>query len=204
MPKQLRDYPIYIAPQIRGYRDKNTRRPMVYDERTKTNLDPTIIEDKIIIYERQVKDWFLNIAKELVNDENGGFVSLMISIAYIEGVEQYMEGRTSINRESKQFFIKGIRRIFEIDLLNITDDKLEDFYEQVRCGLFHNGMTMNKVIINNTYKLAIDFSEFDTIKINPKKFLKKVIEDFETYLEILRDANETLKRNNFYNMFSNL
>ncbi len=79
MPKQLRNYPIYIAPEIRGFIDNNGR-PVVFDERTNRNLDPNNIDDKILIYERQVKDWFLNRASKLICGNKNGFIVLMISI----------------------------------------------------------------------------------------------------------------------------
>jgi len=167
MPKQLRNYPIYIAPQIRGYKDEMGQ-PIVFDEKTQTNLNPNNIDDKIIIYERQVKGWFINRAFRLLRSKNNGFIVLMISISYIEGVQQYINGRTSHNN-SNISFQTGLRRIFG---LNEPNHVLGDFYSQVRCGLFHSGMTQNKVIISNEYLQVIDFSEANTIKINPKLFLE--------------------------------
>jgi len=199
MPKQLRDYPIYIAPQIRGYKDRNGQ-PIVFDERTNRNLDPNNIDDKIVIYERQVKDWFLNRASKLVNGNKNGFIVLMISISYIEGVQQYMNGQTSHNN-SARFFREGIRRIFQ---LNEQDNVLNDFYSQVRCGLFHSGMTQNKVIISREYEQVIDFSEYNTIKINPKLFLREIRLDFNRYVRLLKNTNNNEERNRFSQMFSNM
>ncbi len=199
MPKQLRNYPIYIAPQIRGYIDENGR-PIVLDERTSRNLDVNDVDDKTIIYERQVKDWFLNRASKLVNGNNNGFIVLMISISYIEGVQQYINGQNS-RGNSNRFFQQGMRRIFNTDF---TDTDLNYFYSQVRCGLFHSGMTQHKVIINNSYKDAIHFSDDNTIKINPKLFLKAIRNDFNRYLKLLRNTTTTNERTNFSRMFTNM
>jgi len=199
MPKQLRDYPIYIAPQIRGYKD-STGQPIVFDERTNRSLNPNNIGDKVIIYERQVREWFLNRASTLVRDNKNGFIVLMISISYIEGVQQYINGQTSYNN-STGVFREAMRRIFQ---LNKSDEVLNDFYVQVRCGLFHTGMTRNKVIISRDYEQIIDFSEYNTIKINPKLFLKVVKNDFNRYIKLLKNLNNNLERNNFDSMFSNL
>lgn len=205
MPKQLRNYPIYIAPQIRGYID-TTGRPIVFDEKTNINLNPDDVNDKITIYERQVKGWFLNRASKFLRGDNNGFIILMLSIAYIEGVEQYMRGESSETTRtqrgrSKEFFREGMRRIFN---LRETDEILNDFYSQVRCGLFHTGMTQNKVIINRTFQEPINFSEQDTIKINPKMFLSQVRIDFNAYIKSLRNPNNRTERYNFDIMFSNL
>ena len=199
MPKQLRNYPIYIAPQIRGQINPDGN-PIVFDEKNNTNLDPNNINDKITIYERQVNEWFLNRASALLKKEDNGFIVLMIAISYIEGVEEYRQGQVS-NHQSKEFFRSGMRRIYG---LNVEDVTLNDFYDQVRCGLFHSGMTRHKVIINNTFENIIDFTEHNAIKINPKKFLKKIQEDFDGYILTLREQNNNTERNRFNTMFTNL
>jgi hypothetical protein len=200
MPKQLRDYWIYLAPQIRGKRNSNGGFE-VYDERTGDYLNPNDIDDKIIIYERQVKEWFLNRASRLLRGKNNGFIILMIAISYIEGNEEYRAGESS-NRRSNEFFKRGMQRIFSIEE---HPDQLNDFYNQVRCGLFHSGMTRNKVIINREQEsLTIDFSEINVIKINYKKFYHKVRKDFEGYLKILKNQRNSAEKTNFNQMFSNL
>lgn len=200
MSKQLRNHSIYIAPQIVGYIDE-TGQPIVFDEKTNQHLDPNNIDDKITIYERQVKEWFLNRASRFLNRDKNGFIVLMISVSYIEGVQQYINGRTSQGGDSNNFFQQGLRRIFN---LNESNPVLSDFYKQVRCGLFHSGMTQNKVIISKTYSIAIDFSETDTIKINPILFLRAIRDDFNQFIAKLRNPINNIERNKFDNMFSNL
>lgn len=199
MPKQLRDYPIYIAPQIRGQIQPNGE-PLVFDEKTNMHLNLNNVDDKITIYERQVNEWFLNRALSLLKGKNNGFIVLMISISYIEGVEEYKRGSSS-EHQSKEYFRTSLRRIYNLDVIDLI---LDDFYDQVRCGLFHSGMTRNKVIISNDYETTIDFSENNAIKINPKKFLHKIQEDLDQYIQTLRNPNNTTERNRFSTMFSNL
>jgi len=197
MVKKLRDYQIYIAPYITGYYIEPGV-PYVNDEITDENLDPNNLDDKIKIYERQVKYWFLDRANNFLRGNNNGFVILMICISYIEGIEQYRVGQSS-NGRSREFFRNSLRRILKV---NTSNQVLNDFYSQVRCGLFHNGMTENKVIIRNEYPDVIDFNEPDTIKINPKLLLQAIRRDFKKYIfDLQNDVNEDL-RNNFDNMFS--
>lgn len=200
MPKRLRSYQIYIAPQILGYLDTSGQ-PIVYDEKTEQSLDPNNINDKIIIYERQVKEWFLNRASRFLRGDKNGFIILMLLISYIEGVEQYRRGNQSIGNSGSYFKI-GLQRIF--DLHHVNGDKLDQFYHQVRCGLFHTGMTRHQVIISRNYTDPIDFSESDTIKINPKQFLEKIRIDFNNYIKELRDSTNEILRNNFNIMYSNM
>ena len=95
-----------------------------------------------------------------------------------------------------------MQRIFSIEG---HPDQLNDFYNQVRCGLFHSGMTRNRVIINREREsLTIDFSEINVIKINYKKFYHKVRKDFEGYLKILKNQRDSAEKTNFNQMFSNL
>src|SRR5690554_3007343 len=112
MPKRLRREPIYIAPEIISRIDDSDR-PWVFDERTGEELNPIDALDKIKIYERQVKDWFLNPALNLVKykSENKGFIVLMICLSYMEGVEEYRTGESSRNR-SEVFFKNGLNRIY--------------------------------------------------------------------------------------------
>ncbi|MFH1956982.1 MAG: hypothetical protein ABIJ15_00720 [bacterium] len=200
MPKKLRGYKIYIAPQISGYLDTNGQ-PVVYDEKTKKSLDPNNINDKITIYERQVKEWFLNRASRLLSGKKNGFIILMLSISYIEGVERYRQGNNSRN-SSTNYFKTGLQRIFAA--LHVSNHDLNDFYSQVRCGLFHVGMTRKQVIISQLYPHPIDFSESNTIKINPKKFLRDIKLDFNRYLKELRDPTKIDLRNNFDSMYRNM
>lgn len=57
----------------------------------------------------------------------------MIATSYIEGIEQYRNGRLS-NGLSKQYFLDGMKRI--IGMQNDSDDQLKLLYKHLRCGLF--------------------------------------------------------------------
>lgn len=82
------------------------------------------LDTKILVYEDMVKTWFLEVGKYLslknkvkLNGEEfstneAGFVILQIAISYIEGNQQYREGKSSFPRDSENFFITGFRRIF--------------------------------------------------------------------------------------------
>ncbi len=198
MSKKLRKEPINIAPDIVGWLDENYE-PHVIDNRSGRYLDPRNISHKIDIYERQVKDWFLNPAINLskYKNKNKGFIVLMICLSYLEGIEQYRQGQNS-NGSSRRFFISAMERLYP----NIfTENQLGDFYAQARCGLFHNGMVRGKIIINNGFQRSVEFIGGD-IKVSPSKFLKDIAEDFENYLHELRTNEQS--RNTFDGMYSNI
>lgn len=198
MPKRLRDEPIYLAPDILGSRD-NQYYPVITDLRTNTNLDPYNVDDKIFIYKRQVEEWFLNRAVSLCRRNNNNFIVVMVATSYIEGVEQYRTGMES-NGRSRQMFSAGIRRIF--GLQNVSDHQLSNLYKHLRCGLFHNGMSGDAVVLDRRLKNAIEFSNRGTIDINPRLFLGAIVQDFNQYVSDLSNQNNIELRNNFDRMFT--
>lgn len=198
MSKKLRREPIYIAPEISGWLDENNN-PQVIDERNGNALDPRNVNDKIIIYERQVNDWFLSPASVLINhkNRNKGFIVLMICLSYLEGVEQYKRGQNS-NGNSRAFFVSAIERVYPNKYPN---HQLEDFYKEARCGLFHNGMVRGKIIINNRFLESLEFDGGD-IKVNPKKLLEDIKTDFRNYIQELKTNQQSQTR--FNRMYTNI
>lgn len=197
MPKRIRqNEDLYIAPDIWGmYRDGEY---YTIDERNNDRrLDPNNIDDKINIYERQVKDWFLNRASELVSGQHNGFIVLMICMSYLEGVEQYIQGQSS-NRNSNRMFRQSLERIYP----NQFDEaELRRLYDQSRVGLFHDGMVREDIIISDSFPASIEFTNQD-IKINPQRLLIDIKEDFKNYILRLKDIHNEESRDNFNRMFS--
>jgi len=198
MPKRIRRQPIYIAPRILGYYNEADQ-AVAKDEDTDALLHPNLLDDKIKIYERQVKGWFLDRATTLINLPDSNFIVVMICLSYLEGVEQYRTGLSS-NGHSRLFFRNSINRIFPTH--NFTDRQLDDLYREARCGLFHSGMVNGKIILSNDPVAAFTFQDRDNIIINPRLLLDSIIIDFNSYLSDLM-ADQIL-REKFNNMFSNL
>lgn len=196
MPKQIRqNEDINIAPDILGLYREN--KYYAYDQRDDILLDPLNINHKIIIYERQVKEWFLNRASSYLRGKKNGFIVLMICMSYFEGVEEFRNLNESIT-SSNQLFKQSIRRLYpELSSLNITK-----LYNEARSGLFHSGMTRKRIIINNSYDLSIWFENHDNIKISPKKLLIDIKKDFNKYIRDLNNINNTALREKFHSMFT--
>lgn len=198
MPKKLRNDPIYIAPDIYA-RLNNEYYPRAIDERNNRELDLLEIEDKILIYERQVQEWFLNKAKALIKRREYDFVVMMIATAYIEGVEQYRHGESSEGK-SKKTFREGVKRIFELG--GADNQKIDNLYAHLRCGLFHNGMSGDLIVLNRKLREPIVFMDDGIIKINPVRFLDTVVNDFSNYIHELNFAEDEELRRNFDRMFT--
>jgi len=198
MPKRLGRDPIYIAPGISGYIDMQGN-PQVIDETNNTKLNPHDAFDKITIYERQVKGWFLKEGDKLIRykNQNKGFIVLMICLSYFEGVEEYKTGQSSQNR-SRQFFRNSIERIYPEQF---SQNQLDELYVEGRCGLFHNGMVRGQIVIRNSFTKSIEFDN-QRIKISPKKLLRDIKNDFENFITFLRQNQNA--RINFNNLYTNL
>jgi hypothetical protein len=183
-----------LSPDISSWIDDegNNR---VYDHRQDFYLNPNDPFDKIKIYENQVNGWFLDRATRFLRGEKNGFIVLMICISYLEGVEQYRQGRSS-HRNSRNFFIQAVERIYPGKFA--TPD-LERLYSEVRCGLFHNGMVNGDVIINKEFPNALVF-DGTNIKINPRLLLEDIKNDFSSFTEELKTDNSVRIR--FGQMFS--
>lgn len=198
MPKLLRNEPIFLASGIQGFRDE-TGYPRALDLSTGHSLDLYSIDDKITIYQRQVEEWFLNRATSLCSRSKNHFVVIMIVTSYIEGVQQYRTGSSSIG-QSRKVFSDSFERIFGIH--NITKRQVTILYEHLRCSLFHNGMSGNAIILNSHLRNAIEFLDDQTIHINPRLYLSAVINDFNQYIFELRNRSNYLLRDNFNRMFT--
>ena len=137
----------------------------------------------------------------MLNDkdiDNTCFISLMVATSYIEGVQQYIDMNESRNG-SKATFIRGIKRIFEKEISNMENtDNIEVLYDQLRCGLFHDGMTRGQIVIDSKSDESIFFDEEeDVIEINHHMFLRKILEDFKAFIIKIKDINERSLRKNF-------
>jgi len=173
--------------------------PQVIDETNNTKLNPHDAFDKITIYERQVKGWFLKEGDKLIRykNQNKGFIVLMICLSYFEGVEEYKTGQSSQNR-SRQFFRNSIERIYPEQF---SQNQLDELYVEGRCGLFHNGMVRGQIVIRNSFTKSIEFDN-QRIKISPKKLLRDIKNDFENFITFLRQNQNA--RINFNNLYTNL
>lgn len=159
------------------------------------------IDSKILIYEDRVNGWFLNFAEELTKKDNSEFVVLMICINYLEGNQQFREGKSSLNNSSETLK-RALKRIFP----ETEEETLDYLIDRVRHGLFHDGMTRRGALLR--YGLSIPFFTFTMrdgekwLEIDPSKFLEEVRKDFAFYIEILKNKENKKERSSFENHYN--
>lgn len=135
----------------------------------------------VTIYEDRVRGWFLRYGQLLQDHHDAGFVVLMVATSYLEGNQQYREGKSSKD-ESKASFRRAIRRVFA----QLDETQAGVFYTAVRCGLFHDGMTKQGVCIENRLPNAVAVDASGNIIVSPNRFLDAIIADFDGYVASLR------------------
>ena len=115
------------------------------------------IEIKIEIYEARVKKWFLDIAKEQVTGKiesrmpTGDYVSVMIALSHIEGIEKFQCGGET--ERSAATFKKSAKRIFQNEISSDAESTIKRLYDETRCGLFHSGFPDGKIYLSYKHDL---------------------------------------------------
>jgi len=155
------------------------------------------LNGKIRIYEDRVRGWFLDHAKTLIKEKHADFVVLMICASYLEGNQQFKEGKSSKIGETDEIIKRSLKSI-----LTVPEEKewvFDTFVSEVRHGLFHDGMTRNMVSLNrdfpNPFSISKNFEGM--ILINPILFFWEIEEDFKEYIWNLKNPNNKELRENF-------
>ena len=202
MNKKLPDKGIKIlaiSPKYHKFPNKPDKIFAIEQKRNGTAKIIDVMNDdfngKIHVYEDRVKGWFLDFGKRLSKEKHSGFIILMICVSYLEGNQQFREGKES-SGSSGEMIKKALRRMIKIPKEN---EKLLDlFIKEVRCGLFHDGMTRKHILIkdDSEYPLMIDENN-EIVIISPTKLLELVYIDLELYIKELEDPKNIETRKNF-------
>lgn len=195
---------LYVSPRFNG--DKLSR---------------GTLEDKIDVFEDQVKGWTLQHAYFLTDKSNpsgahnAGFAILMLCGAYFETIECCYRGRASKQGDSKNFFRAGFLRVFpdlpakaqgvvQGNLSEEVDKLVNELYGEVRCGLYHGMATKARVLILRN-RMPVTFTlhnyTLSAIVIDPWAFLEAVGNHFVAFLKDLRDPANTALRTSFEKFF---
>lgn len=192
------DYAIEVTPQ-----GEQRSRALDYDT-------------SVRIYEARVRDWFLNVARGQVARglQVTDYQAVATACAYIEGVEQFREGlkgRDDPRRKDQSGGPRGLKseRLFDAGAARIfvgtPPDLVDKLFGWVRCGLFHAGFTDGPVHLSYDGVAAIEWkpdptqtdSQRKAMTIHPRLFVEKVCQDFDGYLQDLRDPTKQALRQNF-------
>ncbi|QEM67060.1 hypothetical protein FO488_02055 [Geobacter sp. FeAm09] len=182
--------PLFVSENFRWYEASNE----FVDIRDKSRYPDTEFEVKVKVYEDRVTNWFLGLAKPMVKYQSPhDYVALSIALSYIEGVEQFREGKSTPRVKSGAWFTKSAKRIFP----TAAEDAIKRLWEEARCGLFHCGFTDGKTYVSHNHSEALEIVG-DHLNINPQKFVEATILDFEKYIiHLFKSKNGDDIRHNF-------
>ena len=80
------------------------------------------------------------------------------------------------------------------------DSWIGTLYDDCRCGLFHDGMTRTRVMIENRYDVPVEY-DAGQIRISPNGFLDVVSRFFDQYVADLKDTTNVELRSRFEKMW---
>jgi len=170
-------------------------------------LESATYEDLVDVFEDRMRHWFLKPAERLLEIPHCQIAAVALLITYFEGIAIYLSGEDSKNR-SFEFFASGFSKVFTVDHADRNSSRIiaRAIYDQARCGFAHDGMFRNRVFFSDVPLLPLlvsyrkkdgipDLSQFESIVINPFRFLESIRIHFERYVKSLREGSDaTLKR----------
>ncbi|WP_419770132.1 MAG: hypothetical protein ACNI3C_12460 [Candidatus Marinarcus sp.] len=184
---------------------------LIDDENPDKPLYITNINDKITIFEKEVKEWIIHpmwtlLRDDLIIDENNksldfkykpfkNAIFVLFGIfSYLEKMERYRERIKKSEKidESTEILCKGIERVFS----SLKGINIRDIIRETRNQMMHTGMIGDGVLLNYTYEKEIEYiPQTKEIKINPFKILKTIEKDFNDYIQELKNKNISLVEN---------
>jgi hypothetical protein len=166
-------------------------------------LDWNLDKDKIRLFKEQIQGWQLDIAKYLLFGDgkipirkHSAFASLSILTSYFENISRYIEG--CLNEEnSNSYFCKGLNYVYKNHpSIKITEDIAKSIYRNLRCGLYHVGLTHQNIILSEGKEYGVHIHG-NMIQIAPTKFYEEIEKHFNDYCEQLKtdkDLRENFKK----------
>lgn len=200
---------------------KAKEKKLIDKKESNKSLNITETEDKITIFEREVKEWIIHpmwtlLRDDLIIDKNDkatdfkytpfkNAIFILFGIfSYLEKMQRYHEiiKKNNLKNDSTDILCNGIRRIFS----SLNCDIQRNIINETRNQMMHTGMIGDGVLLNYSYKKDIEYNpKTKEIKINPYKMLKAIEKDFENYIQKLKEPkNENDKKliENFKKVFN--
>ena len=170
-------------------------------------------EHKLAIFSQQTLGWQLEIADTCINGDldglrHSGYAVLHIVFSYFEMISAAKALPPSEVVKNGQDFAAGVLDTFpELENLNKRDlqDTLRVLYGSVRCGLYHQARTRQRVVISSEYSRPILWdSVAGQVLINPHRLVPHLIQHFQRFICTLRDPSQTAKRADFEAFFDKI
>jgi hypothetical protein len=155
-------------------------------------------EDKVSILEDRVRGWQLEVALNCYRQvRDGGFGALYIALSYFELIARYRSGSTSTSNAGVKFeagFMDFATFTGFVSAPEFTKVS-EMLYEGARCGLYHIGMTKEKVFIGGGRSAMFEYDAGSgRLVIDPGLLIDEMLRHFQSYIaELMNPANAALR-----------
>lgn len=175
------------------------------------------LDGKVAIFAERVRGWQIDVAleieKQIVRANGRGvmghaaYALIAVFFSYFEMLGQFLAGKTSDTAArgfpkiaASDAFAEGFRYVYPSTTLSGPDIKL--LYSRIRCGLYHDGFTKRKVVIDGDYSFAFEVLQ-GKVRMNPHVVVKDVASSFEKYIKELQSTGgmSKPKRIAFKNLF---
>ncbi len=161
------------------------------------------IEDKIDVFEDQVLGWLVEPAKLMADSQHSGFATLAIALGYFEPLGQFLEGKAA---GSCAQFSLGLQEVFP-QLSKVDPELSSELYNQLRCGMFHRGITKGKVRITRGQDFPVvlagpSSTAVSHIVVDPWLLLQAVESHVRQFAMRLRVVANVQLRSNFEQWFN--
>ncbi len=160
--------------------------------------EPLTLDQKIEVFIARVRGWQIQPAIDMRerNIPHRGFAQLAVVISYLEMVGKYRAGYVG-DRRSGEYFKQGMLYTF-YDVPPSELALLDAFYELIRNGLYHLGVTLPNVMLFDNIPGSFMFNDkFGGLIISPDKFVNDLAIRFETFAAELRNPGNVDLRRNF-------
>ncbi len=166
------------------------------------------LDQKIEVFADRVIGWQLDPGQEMADKIPGsGFAVLHIVMSYFESIAKFEAGYSKLGK-SRKYFKLGFNSVFhlpqKIDKLE-ANSLIDLIYEQLRCGLYHSGMTGRGIVITGEISSVIQVGQSANgehyIVVNPHKIAGYLKQHFLDYLRKLRNPEEDKLRLYFEKRF---
>ena len=182
---------------------------------------PQFVDEKIRVFEDQIRGWKLDIAEEAIKrNGDAGFAVLDIITSYFELIGLCVEGlgkkktirnKTGGRRQQKwgsgDYFRAGMRHVFPklgSAKASLVERLQRAFYKDVRCGLYHQAMTRNGVLLSGALNGPIRFQQTKKgvlILINPELLVKHIQKHLTSYIRLISKPENADERQRFEAVF---
>ena len=159
------------------------------------------VDQKIDVFEDRVEGWQLGVAQHLLDHyPHSGFAVLSIATSYFEMIAKYRCGYVGTG-DSKRYFKEGVYWVWP-PLHQYPTQKanklLSKLYEEVRCSLYHGGLTGPSIMLTGEAQAPIELSaDHQRMVINPHLVVPQLRNHFQMYVSRLRDHAEPELRSTF-------